>query len=181
MSETLRHPPVLETFHPVVRTWFERNFPEGPTEPQAEGWPAIARDSDTLIAAPTGSGKTLSAFLVCIDRLYKEAEQANRRDFRLGDGVDDEEETLPGTQVVYVSPLKALGVDIKKNLDEPLAQIADVAKELGPRRTGRRAGRGRKGRLQPLVVVPSAGDLCVSPRFSFLLQRPMLRRIAAHS
>jgi len=119
MPDTLTHP-VLEAFHPAVRTWFERNFPEGPTEPQATGWPAIAQNTNTLIAAPTGSGKTLSAFLVCIDRLYKQAET-----FRLGN------EEVVGTQVVYVSPLKALGVDIKKNLDEPIAEIAEIARELG--------------------------------------------------
>ena len=60
---------VLELFHPVLRTWFERRFPHGATPAQAAGWPAIARGEHTLIAAPTGSGKTLSAFLVCIDRL----------------------------------------------------------------------------------------------------------------
>jgi len=118
---------VLETFHPAVRTWFERHFAEGPTEPQAEGWPAIASERDTLIAAPTGSGKTLSAFLVCIDRFYKQAEREAER-FELG---ADEAREREGTQVVYVSPLKALGVDIKKNLDEPLAEIAEIAKELG--------------------------------------------------
>ena len=111
---------VLAPFHPAVRTWFERKFPEGPTEPQVEGWPAIADNVDTLIAAPTGSGKTLSAFLVCIDRLYRQAET-----FRLDAEADE------GTQVVYVSPLKALGVDIKKNLDEPIAEIATIAEELG--------------------------------------------------
>lgn len=61
----------LEAFHPAVRTWFERRFPEGPTEPQQRGWPTIAEGRDTLIAAPTGTGKTLSAFLVCIDRLFR--------------------------------------------------------------------------------------------------------------
>src|SRR6266545_5821730 len=84
---------VLETFHPAVRTWFERRFPEGPTPPQAEGWAEVAASRDTLIAAPTGSGKTLAAFLGCIDRLYR-AHQA-------GLGLPD------GPQVVYVSPLKA--------------------------------------------------------------------------
>ncbi len=62
----------LASFQPAVRTWFERRFPEGPTEPQADGWPAIASGHDTLIAAPTGSGETLAAFLVAIDRLYRE-------------------------------------------------------------------------------------------------------------
>jgi ATP-dependent helicase Lhr and Lhr-like helicase len=107
----------LELFHPAVRTWFERRFPHGPTEAQARGWPAIARGEDTLIAAPTGSGKTLSAFLLCIDRLYRAA--------ALGELAET------GVQVVYVSPLKALVVDIRQNLEDPLEQIAEVARELG--------------------------------------------------
>jgi ATP-dependent Lhr-like helicase len=107
----------LALFHPAVRTWFERRFPHGPTQAQARGWPAIARGEDTLIAAPTGSGKTLSAFLLCIDRLYRAADRGE-----LAEGAID---------VVYVSPLKALVVDIRQNLEEPLEQIAEVARELG--------------------------------------------------
>jgi len=111
---------VLNSFHPAVRVWFERRFPAGPTAPQASGWREIAAGNHTLIAAPTGSGKTLAAFLVCIDRLYRAHE--------LG--------TVPGSdaggpQVVYVSPLKALAVDIHQNLERPLGEIAQVAAELG--------------------------------------------------
>ena len=62
---------VLAPFHPAVRTWFERRFVQGPTDPQERGWPSIREGRDCLIAAPTGSGKTLAAFLVCIDRLYR--------------------------------------------------------------------------------------------------------------
>ncbi len=108
---------VLAGFHPAVRAWFETTFPEGPTEAQAAGWPPIASGADTLIAAPTGSGKTLAAFLVCIDQLYRAAER--------GEDLED------ATQVVYVSPLKALAVDIRHNLEAPLREIADVAAELG--------------------------------------------------
>ncbi|MGH8896129.1 MAG: DEAD/DEAH box helicase, partial [Egibacteraceae bacterium] len=108
---------VLAGFHPAVRVWFERRFPHGPTEPQAGGWPAIAAGRDTLISAPTGSGKTLAAFLVCIDRLYRAAER----------GAD-----VGGrAQVVYVSPLKALAVDIQQNLAAPLAEIARTAAAQG--------------------------------------------------
>jgi len=107
----------LAGFHPAVRTWFERRFPEGPTPPQARGWPAIAAGGDALLAAPTGTGKTLAGFLVAIDRLYREAEAAG--------GLPDE------TRVVYVSPLKALAVDIRQNLERPLAEIAEGARELG--------------------------------------------------
>ncbi len=109
--------PALAAFHPAVAEWFQRRFPDGPTTPQAEGWPHIAAGRDTLIAAPTGSGKTLSGFLVCIDRLYRAHER--------GDDVEG------AARVVYVSPLKALAVDIAENLDRPLAEIAAVAEELG--------------------------------------------------
>jgi len=107
----------LELFSLPVRVWFERRFPHGPTPAQERGWPEIAAQRHTLIAAPTGSGKTLSAFLVCIDRLYRAA-------------LSGELEQL-GTQVIYVSPLKALAVDVHQNLEIPLAEIALVAKELG--------------------------------------------------
>ena len=114
----------LAGFHPAVRTWFERKFPEGPTEPQLRGWPTIAEGRDTLIAAPTGTGKTLSAFLVCIDRLFKAADRFELRP-------DGERDSLAPTEVVYVSPLKALAADIQQNLEKPLAEIREVAKELG--------------------------------------------------
>src|ERR1039457_5833030 len=67
---------MLESFHPAVAAWFARRFPDGPTEPQAQGWGQIAAGRHTLIAAPTGSGKTLAAFLVCIDRIYRAHEAA---------------------------------------------------------------------------------------------------------
>src|SRR5262249_24099535 len=112
---------VIERFHPAVRTWFGRRFPGGPTVPQADGWAEIAAGRDTLIAAPTGSGKTLAAFLVCIDRLYRAHE----------DGASVAGGPQVGPQVVYVSPLKALAVDIHQNLEAPLREIAEVAGELG--------------------------------------------------
>ncbi len=112
----------LETFHPAVRRWFERRFPEGPTAPQEAGWPAIALGRDTLIAAPTGTGKTLAGFLVCIDRLLRAAERFELRPD--GDEADR-------TEVVYVSPLKALAADISQNLERPLAEIREVAREMG--------------------------------------------------
>jgi hypothetical protein len=65
----------LDLLHPAVRSWFDERFPQGPTAPQAAGWPLIAAGEDTLIAAPTGSGKTLSAFLICIDRFYRAASE----------------------------------------------------------------------------------------------------------
>ena len=104
----------MEDFHPAVRSWFGRRFPDGPTPPQASAWPEIAARRDTLVAAPTGSGKTLSAFLVAIDRLYKAHDRG--------------ETTTNLARVVYVSPLKALAVDIAENLERPLKEIREVAK-----------------------------------------------------
>jgi ATP-dependent Lhr-like helicase len=100
----------LELFHPAVRDWFRGSF-DAPTPPQAQGWPAIARGDSTLILAPTGSGKTLTAFLWCINRLMFEPEPPPTRRCR----------------VLYVSPLKALAVDIERNLRAPLAGIANRA------------------------------------------------------
>src|SRR5207249_5286789 len=108
---------ILERFHPAVRAWFERRFPGGPTEAQAGGWPAIVAGRHTLVCAPTGSGKTLAGFLAAIDALYHAHEAGQEIE-----GV---------TRVVYLSPLKALAVDIHTNLEEPLAEIAAVARELG--------------------------------------------------
>lgn len=102
--------------HPAVAVWFERRFPMGPTPPQLAGWPHIAAGRSTLIAAPTGSGKTLAGFLMAINRLYVE-HAAGRPGL--------------GTRVVYVSPLKALAVDIAENLERPLQEIAATARELG--------------------------------------------------
>ena len=104
-------------FHPAVAAWFAERFPEGPTAAQSQGWPRVAAGENTLIAAPTGSGKTLAGFLVCIDALYRAAER--------GEAVEGR------TQVVYVSPLKALAVDIQQNLERPLREIAETAERMG--------------------------------------------------
>jgi ATP-dependent Lhr-like helicase len=110
-------------FHPAVARWFEQTF-GSPTEPQACGWPAIQSGRHTLISAPTGSGKTLAAFLASLDMLFRE-------------GVKTE---LPDeTQVVYVSPLKALSNDIRKNLQEPLAGIRKALLETEGREIDVRA------------------------------------------
>src|ERR1700686_1280231 len=107
----------MAAFHPAVRAWFEQRFPEGPTPAQLEGWPEIAAGNNTLIAAPTGSGKTLAGFLVCIDALYRAAAR--------GEPVDG------ATQVVYVSPLKALAVDVAQNLETPLREISEIGQAMG--------------------------------------------------
>src|SRR5690349_5286371 len=107
--------PGLEWAHPLVRDWFVSRFGT-PTEPQREGWPHILAGETTLISAPTGSGKTLAAFLICIDRLVRKA--------IAGDLLDQ-------TEVLYVSPLKALSNDIQKNLEVPLGEIFELAAERG--------------------------------------------------
>src|ERR1700719_1241154 len=105
----------LEWAHPLVSEWFLRKFGT-PTEPQQQGWPYILAGKPTLICAPTGSGKTLAAFLACIDQLGRKA---------LAGELEDK------TEVLYVSPLKALGNDIQKNLDSPLGEILQLAQQRG--------------------------------------------------
>ncbi len=134
-------------FHPAISEWFGRRFPDGPTEPQARGWSLIARGQDTLIAAPTGSGKTLAGFLVAIDSLYR-AHAAGQ-------------DIAGATRVVYVSPLKALAVDIAQNLERPLAEIAAVAAEMGLEPA-------------PITVAVRTGDTTASQRAHMLRRRPSL-------
>jgi ATP-dependent Lhr-like helicase len=101
--------------HPLVQEWFVARF-GSPTEPQEQGWPSILAGKSTLICAPTGSGKTLAAFLACIDRLIRKA---------LSGALEDR------TEVLYVSPLKALSNDIRKNLEVPLSEITALASARG--------------------------------------------------
>ena len=132
----------LSLFHPVIRSWFSSKF-LSPTEAQAQGWAAIAQGLHTLIAAPTGSGKTLAAFLTCIDRLVRMGMEGDLPDT---------------TQVVYVSPLKALSNDIQRNLSDPLGEIAALAEERGtpiPQiRTAVRTGDTKASERQRMAKVP---------------------------
>ena len=137
----------LDGFHPAVATWFSRHFAEGPTEAQAKGWPAIRSGADTLVAAPTGSGKTLAGFLVAIDAAYRAHD--------LGEDIRGQ------TRVVYVSPLKALAVDVHQNLERPLAEIAEVASEMGLA-------------VPPITVAVRTGDTTASSRSAMVREPPTL-------
>ncbi len=140
-------------FHPLIARWFATRF-AGPTEPQRRGWPSIAAGEHTLIAAPTGSGKTLTAFLAVIDRLVRDAE-----DDRLPEGI----------RVVYVSPLRALSNDMQRNLQAPLGEMEQLAEELGQAfpqlRVGLRTGdttaaeRAKLVRKPPHILVTTPESL----------------------
>ncbi|SEM58331.1 ATP dependent helicase, Lhr family [Stigmatella aurantiaca] len=134
--------PALEPFHPVVQRWFTERLGE-PSRPQVEGWPLIQGGSDVLIAAPTGSGKTLTAFLAALDMLFRQALEGT---------------LLDATQVLYVSPLKALGNDVQKNLLQPLEELLARARAEGYR-------------PQELRVQVRTGDTSASER-ARMLRRP---------
>ena len=142
-------------FDPLIAEWFHAQFGDA-TEPQLQGWPAIASGDDVLISAPTGSGKTLAAFLICLDQLVREA--------RAGKLPDE-------TRVVYVSPLKALSNDVCKNLEIPLAQIRELAEKRGVAlseiRTAVRTGdtpvaeRLKMGKKPPHILVTTPESLYI--------------------
>jgi ATP-dependent Lhr-like helicase len=116
----------LACFHPVTAAWFKAVF-DAPTAPQRMGWPVIARGESALILAPTGTGKTLAAFLWCLDRLMLEGREQ-------GSGNRDQKaarDVRRGCRIVYVSPLKALAVDVERNLRSPLAGMANMARRMG--------------------------------------------------
>ena len=139
----------LRDFHPAVRGWFENNFAAA-SEPQRLGWPKIQAGENCLIAAPTGSGKTLAAFLTAIDSLVRQGEE-----------LPDE------TQVLYISPLKALGNDIQKNLEAPLAEIRERSSDLPQIRVLVRTGdstqleRVRMKRKPPHILVTTPESLYI--------------------
>src|ERR1700746_61978 len=133
----------LQWAHPLVRDWFIGRFGT-PTEPQQAGWPQILAGRTTLISAPTGSGKTLSAFLICIDRLVRKAIRGELSDC---------------TEVLYVSPLKALSNDIQKNLEIPLGEILQLA--------------GQRGILMPEIrTAVRTGDTLAHERRAMLAHPP---------
>ena len=110
-------------FHPSTRAWFEQSF-DSPTRVQLDSWPALCRGESALLLAPTGSGKTLAAFLAAIDRLVFGNNHGDNNNAERADAV-------AGVKVVYISPLKALGVDVDRNLRAPLAGISAVAAREG--------------------------------------------------
>src|SRR5437667_5392167 len=128
--------------HPVVQHWFTRRL-GSPTEPQEQGWPRILAAEDTLISAPTGSGKTLAAFLACIDRLVRKALAGELRD---------------RTEALYISPLKALGNDIQKNLEDPLREIMELT--------------GAQGLLMPEIRTAVRTGDTLQPERRAMLKRP---------
>ncbi len=146
---------VLELFHPLVREWFATAF-ERPSPPQEAGWPAIAAERHALLCAPTGSGKTVAAFLWAVDGLIRSAASGTLTD---------------QTSVVYVSPLKALSNDIQKNLWEPLRAIRRLAEERGVRlpeirvavRTGDTPAKDRESmrRRPPHILITTPESLYI--------------------
>ncbi len=130
-------------FHPIIAEWFATKFAAA-TEVQLQAWPAIQSGRDLLISAPTGSGKTLAAFLSCIDRLFQQAVHCDLRD---------------ETQILYVSPLKALSNDVQKNLQQPLTEIGQAALAAG-------------FLLPELRVVVRTGDTPMTERQQMLRRPP---------
>jgi len=155
VTSTLPESSALADFDPLVIEWFTSRFAAA-TEPQIFGWPEIRAGRDVLISAPTGSGKTLAAFLSCLSRLVTAA--------RKGALADE-------TEVVYISPLKALSNDIHKNLEVPLAEISEIAKRRGislqPIRTAVRTGdtpaaeRQQMGKRPPHILVTTPESLYI--------------------
>jgi len=133
----------LDDFHPIVREWFLQEIGQ-PSAPQLKGWPVIRSGKSVLIAAPTGSGKTLTAFMACLDELFRAAAAGT---------LEDE------TQVLYVSPLKALGNDVQKNLLQPLERLQARAAERGLE-------------LQPIRVMVRTGDTPSKERQSMVRKPP---------
>jgi ATP-dependent Lhr-like helicase len=155
----------LSSFDPLIAEWFAARF-AAPTEPQIQGWPVIRAGRNVLISAPTGSGKTLSAFLICLDGLVREA-----RAGALPDRCD----------VLYISPLKALSNDIRKNLEVPLGEIGKLALEhgvlLSPIRTAVRTGDTTQWERQQIVAEPPHVLVTTPESFFILLTAERGRRV----
>ncbi len=159
----------LQLFHPAIQRWFGETFSE-PTRPQRDGWPRIAAGENTLILAPTGSGKTLSAFLYAIDSALRVAESAD---------------PLGGVHTLYLSPLKALANDIERNLEAPLRGIRASAEALGTTlpeiRVGVRTGDTPSNERQKMIRKPPHVLITTPESLNLLLTsvraREMLRTV----
>src|SRR5699024_2494948 len=168
------------SFSPATARWFEESF-DAPTPAQAAAWEAIDRGDDTLVVAPTGSGKTLAAFLTAIDRLASGPAPADRPSgpgrAAAGPGRGGERGGGAGrgrrsTSVLYISPLKALGVDVERNLTSPLVGTARTAESLGevrrPLSVGVRTGDTPAAERRRLVTHPP-DILITTPESLFLM------------
>lgn len=154
----------LKHFHPCTQTWFEEVF-DAPTKVQTEAWPAIANGESTLLLAPTGSGKTLAAFLAAIDRIM------------FGQNYQQFENSV---RVLYISPLKALGVDVDRNLKSPIAGLRTVAERDGhdvhiPRVAVRSGDTSEKERL--LIARNPPEILIITPESLYLILTSKAREI----
>jgi ATP-dependent Lhr-like helicase len=157
MPSSVDVPAGLTWAHPVIQEWFVSKFGT-PTEPQEAGWPRILSHETTLISAPTGSGKTLSAFLVCIDRLVRKAIAGELRD---------------EIEILYCSPLKALGNDIQKNLEAPLAEILALAGQRGYLKGIQAALPGVEGKQEAIIrTAVRTGDTLMHERRAMLKRPP---------
>lgn len=159
----------LDSFHPLVRDWFESRLGQ-PTAPQVDGWRQIGAGRDTLIAAPTGSGKTLAAFLWALNDLVTAAVEGR---------LEDE------TSVIYISPLKALGNDIQKNLQQPLAEITKLAEQRGilfpTIRVMVRSGDTPTSERQAMTRHPPHILITTPESFFILLTADRSRKMLAHA
>ncbi|WP_221274023.1 ATP-dependent helicase [Prescottella equi] len=159
---------VLDRFSAPTREWFDGAFP-APTAAQLGAWDSIASGSHTLVVAPTGSGKTLSAFLWALDRLATAVEAGASDEKRAAERRTTEQRT---TKVLYISPLKALGVDVERNLRAPLVGITQTAKRLGfepPEiRVGVRSGDTPTGERRKMIKTPP-DILITTPESLFLM------------
>ena len=169
MARTANAPPdPLDRFSPLTREWFAGTFVQ-PTPAQAQAWAAIADGHDTLVIAPTGSGKTLAAFLWALDRLARPAGRPR-------------ESAAPGTRVLYISPLKALAVDVERNLRTPLTGIARIAERRNQPppdiSVGVRSGDTPPNRRRELIAKPP-DILITTPESLFLMLTSAARETLA--
>ena len=161
--------PVVDDFHPALAGWFRARFPAGPTEPQLAAWPLIRSGADVLVASPTGTGKTLTGFMVAIDAAFRRrlagpllaAQESGTAGGAANGPIGIDGPVRSGPEVVYVSPLRALAADVHENLQLPLDGTREVAAELGMV-------------LPELTVAVRTGDTSAAERASMRRKPPDL-------